>query len=187
MNKLSIPLALLVLGILAFFQKQNASFHQISGNTMGTSYTVKFTGKLKKERTYKIKKNMEDILENIESKMSTYLSQSEISLFNKIKSTLPYPVSSETAFVVDKALAIGKLSMGAFDITTGPLVNLWGFGHKKKQTVTSQKIKSLLALKKQSLLIVDTKKNTLQKKIKNLQIDLSGIAKGYAVDLLVDF
>ena len=75
-----------------------------------------------------------------------------------------------------------------------PLISpqaLWlisgGFGPLKRQHVTSQKIRSLLSQKGQSYLVVDTQKNTLQKKNKHLQIDLSGIAKGYAVDLLTDF
>ena len=187
MKRLFIPLTVFVFLIIVLFLQQQDSLYQINGKTMGTTYTVKITGHFNKKHIKKMKKNMEQILENIEKKMSTYRSDSEISLFNKIKSTAVFPVSAETAFVVEKALAIGHLSENAFDITTGSLVNLWGFGPSKKQNVTARKIKSLLANNDRTRLIVDIQKNTLQKKVKKIQIDISGIAKGYAVDVLVDF
>ena len=60
--------------------------------------------------------------------MSTYRGNSELSQFNHSSSTDWTPVSRELCEAVDEAIDFGDLTDGAFDITVGPLVNLWGFG-----------------------------------------------------------
>ena len=88
---------------------------------------------------------------------------------------------------------IYALSAGSFDPTVMPLVNYWGFGFTEKRAVTkvdSAKIDSMNAFVGMDLihdsLLLDS--NTLILKFHpNVQLDFSGIAKGYAADIILDY
>ena len=78
--------------------------------------------------------------------MSTFLKDSEISRFNRYGETGWFEVSADTAAVIREALRVSEISKGAFDITVGPLINLWGFGTDKKENSIpgEQQIKELM-------------------------------------------
>ena len=87
---------------------------------------------------------------------------------------------------------IRKLTLGAFDITVGPLVDLWGFGSKSDlpfgQLPTPEEIRDAKSRMGAENLVIDQAKLEIIKK-KDIQIDLSAVAKGYSVDevaLLLD-
>ena len=174
-----------------------AHFYRFRGKTMGTTYNVKFTGAFdRQQQVERIKERVESILLDIDLKMSTYRKDSEVSRFNSFrKSGLPFGVSRETALVVQKALDIGRASGGAFDVTVAPLVNLWGFGPEKTKRLhrlqrfppLQKDIDRILRRVGQQHLSVDLRKNALIKKNPGLAIDLSAIAKGYAVDRLAQY
>ncbi|VAX42492.1 FAD:protein FMN transferase [hydrothermal vent metagenome] len=125
-------------------------------------------------------------LKEINRMMSTYLPTSEVSTFNKSTSTDWFSISKETALVITEAQRISQLSDGAFDITVAPLVNLWNFGpeiHEQQlpDNVLIAKTIKQVGYKK---LAVRLSPPTIRKEIATLQIDLSAIAKGYAVDAI---
>ena len=98
---------------------------------MGTTYTVKFpTGNesLKTPDKESLKASIDALLEEVNIRMSTYDPDSELSRFNRYTKTDWFPVSDDLARVVEASLFYSRSSGGAFDITVGPLVNLWGFG-----------------------------------------------------------
>ncbi|WP_411728546.1 FAD:protein FMN transferase [Methyloglobulus sp.] len=98
------------------------------GMTMGTSYNIK-ASKLPDSLTPKeISRQVKDLLDKINGQMSTYQKDSELSLFNRNTSTDWLPVSPEFYEVLKESIKISQLSNGLFDVTVGPLVNLWGFG-----------------------------------------------------------
>ena len=66
----------------------------------------------------------------INAQMSNWDDRSEISRFNASQSTQPFPVSRQLAAVVDAAMQVHEASAGQFDVTLGPLIELWGFGAK---------------------------------------------------------
>jgi thiamine biosynthesis lipoprotein len=123
-------------------------------------------------------------LDRIDGLMSTYKADSEVSRFNRFELTDWFPVSDETATVVNAALEVFDESGGAFDITVAPLVDLWGFGPKEstKQLPDPAEINKLLATLGSRHLHVRLDPPALRKDHATIQIDLSGIAKGYAVD-----
>jgi thiamine biosynthesis lipoprotein len=85
--------------------------------------------------------------------------------------------------VLRAGLKIYAMSGGAFDVTVGPLVNLWGFGPDKDRSPPSPD--DLLRARKRvgsNLLVLNTTAGTLGKKIPDVYVDLSAIAKGYGVD-----
>ena len=178
-----------VICICAFSRSASAELFEIRGQTMGTTYSVKWIGE---SRDKNLKSQIDQRLIEINKLMSTYDPTSELSLFNASKSTDWIEASTETAFVVDAALEIGKLSDGAFDPTVGRLVRMWNFGKDPKpETIPSQK-KIVEALKSVGFQYVEVRLDppAIRKSMPAIELDLSAIAKGYAVDsvaeLLVD-
>ena len=157
---------------------------QFTGETMGTTYMVKVAVPSKEKPDSKvIASTIESTLGSVNTSMSTYIADSELSTFNKMKSTAPMAVSEGLLVVLTQALAISQGSAGAFDPTVGPLVNAWGFGPEKRTTPpTAAELTSLKEQVGYQQLSVDDHKKTIKKEVPGLYVDLSAIAKGYGVD-----
>jgi thiamine biosynthesis lipoprotein len=153
---------------------------------MGTTYTVKYATDIKSNDDIKENKDkIEEILRDINMQMSTYIIDSEISKFNTIKNTEWMTISEDFAFVVKSSFDYYEISNGLYDITVMPLVNLWGFGPDKFSDIpTATDIDSVLVFVDQDL--IEIEKNRIRKKDARVQIDLSSIAKGYAVDKIIE-
>ena len=172
-------------------EKNTSTNHQnyspiISGYTMGTTYTVKYLTDIKDgEEVLKNKNVIEHILKEINMQMSTYIVDSEISQFNRMDNTDWMSISDDFAFVLKSSFDYHKISNGLYDITVMPLVNLWGFGPDKFiDTPTPSEIDSVLMFVGQDL--IELQDNKIRKKDARVQIDLSSIAKGYAVDKIIE-
>ena len=124
------------------------------------------------------------LLERIEGRMSHYRPASELSRFNRAATTEPQSMSGETLGVVAEALAVSRASGGAFDVTVGPLVDAWGFGPPGRAPTAPDEatLAALQAGVGTDLLEVDLAASTLRKRRPEVVVDLSAIAKGYAVD-----
>lgn len=187
MNKLLIKwLALTaVTFLIAACAKTEPELLHIQGQTMGTYYQVKYVLDEKQQSEVQLSVEMLKIeidkrLEVVNNQMSTYRPDSELSRFNKSAKSLK--VSDATRDVIKSALAISKESGGAFDVTVGPLVNLWGFGPDKKPVKVPSQQLIAAQLKRVGSQYLSVKGNTLHKAIPDLYVDLSAIAKGYGVD-----
>ena len=166
-----------------------SSLVQCHGLTMGEiGYCVKVSGwpvngKTAADQEKELSKTVQSVLDLIDSTMSTYRTDSEVSRFNGSNSTDWFPVSPETAKVVQAALDVSELTQGTFDITVGPLVNRWGFGPEEYDNFPSQdEIDELLLSVGPQHLAVQLAPPAIMKDAPHLKIDLSGIAKGFAVD-----
>ena len=159
-----------------------------SGMTMGTSYQVKIAQTTLSENQLKsIRSEVDSALYEVNRQMSTYDPGSEISRFNAFEEIRPFAVSPEFANVVAKALEIYKSSDKSFDITVGPLVNLWGFGAQGRRfnPPTKKEIHSVIKnIGSSHLKIVND--IYLVKHLPQLKLDLGAIAKGYGVDVVSD-
>ena len=125
-------------------------------------------------------------LDWIEGRMSHYRPDSELSRFNGARTTAPQPMSGETLDVIAEALAVSRASGGAFDVTVGPLVDAWGFGPSGRARAAPDEA-ALVILRTRvgsELLEIDRGASTLGKRRAEVVIDLSALAKGYAVDAL---
>ena len=100
----------------------------ISGPTMGTTFQVKIVQSEITMDLDVLEREINARLTEVNRQMSTYRDNSEISQFNRARSTDWFGVSSDFAYVLHIAREISTWSDGAFDVTIGPLVNLWGFG-----------------------------------------------------------
>ena len=154
------------------------------GKTMGPiTYKVIVVARPKQDLAG-LQQQVTETLERINSRMSTYQPDSEVTRFNRIESTEWFEVSDETARVVQRAQEISRDSGGAFDITVKPLVELWNFGagrgdFKLPEEQVIQSIREQIGWQK---LEVRLDPPALRKRDARIQIDLSAIAKGYAVD-----
>jgi len=163
------------------------------GKTMGTDYIIKVARFPETGDWQKIAARIQDRLDTIDQMMSTYRQDSEVCRFNAFSSTEDwFPVSRETAYVVQTALEVSRLTEGAFDVTVAPLVQHWGFGANgnQQQTKSFEELKSEAVLLKEQTgyqqLSVRTESSALKKAIPELTIDLSAIAKGFAVDCVAE-
>lgn len=173
-----------VLVILALYGCSNKpEVLTISGTKMGTSYHITvIADQLPPDD---LEQQIEQLLAKVDSSMSTYEKDSEISQFNRLPVGQTLTVSQEFAEVVKISRQIWQLSNGAFDPTIGPLVDLWGFGpDERHESIPSSKT---IELTKAQIgfdyVVLDEYKLS---KTKAVALDLSAVAKGYAVDRVAD-
>ena len=155
------------------------------GPTMGTTYNVKFVP-VKGLNEQELKQRVDQVLVDINQLMSTYIPNSELSQFNQWNSIEPFDMSPQTIDVLNEAKRLGDISAGILDVTVGPLVNLWGFGpqNRPEKIPTDELIKATQQLVGLDKLTVGP--TWASKSNANLYVDLSTIAKGYAVDQVAE-
>lgn len=170
-------------------QNQTSTPLSLSGRTMGTSYHITVvpsgSGSLKRDE---LQQHIDTRLQEINRRMSTYIADSELSRINKAEADEWIDVSAESAAVINTAQQISEKTGGAFDITVGNLVNLWGFGPDINLYAVpdEDRIKAALALCGYQNLEVDLNPPRVRKFNDTLYLDLSGIAKGYGVDQIAE-
>lgn len=162
--------------------------HVLTGQTMGTSYSIKLIDPPASVDRERLAQAIRARLETVETRFSTYMPASELSRINTTMSAAWIPVSEELCAVVESAIAISRRTNGAFDITVGPLVLLWGFGPESDRSVPPGD--ELVAEARSSVgyekLDTDCTVPALRKALPSVYIDLSAYAKGYAVDRLAE-
>lgn len=167
----------------------------ISGNTMGTTYSIKVV-RHRDDINYgaatltetDLHRLIDQRLRLVNSVMSIYDPSSELSSFNAKTLLEPQELSLELFALLSSAKQISEQTGGAFDITVGPLVNAYGFGPKQPTTQppTKEKLREAQALVGFHNLILSPETQTAAKQIAGLQLDLGAIAKGYGVDVIAD-
>ena len=155
----------------------------LNGQTMGTTFSVKVRAPASPETNETLSAAVVEELVLVVNAMSTYEPESELSRWNRSDSTEPIAVSKSLAQVVEAGLSVSSLSKGAFDMTVQPLVDLWGFGPNRRKEAPSQaRITAALAHVGADLIRFNPADSTLSKTKAGVWLDLSAIAKGYAVD-----
>lgn len=157
------------------------AFH---GLAMGSTYTVKVvTPGLSAAGRSAVREAAHAALERIEARMSTYRADSELARFNRHAAPTPFAVSAETLAVLATAQRVSAASGGAFDVTVAPVVDAWGFGPSKRHRVLADgERRALGARVGHRMLALDAPAGTVTKSRPDVRADLSGIAKGFAVD-----
>jgi thiamine biosynthesis lipoprotein len=162
---------------------------------MGTTYMVKIVKpgdekfSSRDELNKKLTADIEKLLKKVNQQMSTWIEDSETSRFNRYNESQWFEVSSDTALVISEAIRVSKESGGAFDITVGPLINLWGFGPDGtvKQIPGEGQIKKVMGEIGYEKLSVRLSPPALKKEEPGIYCDLSAIAKGFGVDQLAEY
>jgi len=173
---LSICLAISVLGGC----DPTGDYQRFEGATMGTYYnlTVRCPGDVAQ-----IFDEVRVELDEVNAQMSTYLPDSELSRFNNAPVGEWQPVSGELVDVVTAARTISELSGGAFDVTVGPLINLWGFGPNGEVAAAPDTDAINAAIERVGYQFLETRSPPAAlRKQQPVYVDLSAIAKGRGVD-----
>ena len=161
---------------------------ELTGAKFGTHYNI--TVVADQPAPSDLAAQVEAILDRVDASMSTYKADSELSQLNGVARSTPHAISAPFAEVLDISADVWRLSAGAFDPTVGPLVDLWGFGPSQTgdKIPTSTAIQSTLASAGfDAVTLQSTNTGVFLRKSRRVQLDLSAVAKGYAVDLIADY
>lgn len=170
----------LILSLTVACSESPIPVERIQGYTMGTTYHIQWR-KHEGADAAVMQPKVDALLARVNQQMSTYIPDSELSLFNKTPAPAKIPASSELRFVLSQSLEINHMSGGYFDVTVGPLVNLWGFGpdEMNEKKPSDEQIRIAKAeVGSDALTIGD---NWIAKSAQRY-VDLSAIAKGFGVD-----
>lgn len=158
----------------------------LEGAAMGTTFCVQVVDLPAALDARALRARVDEVLAGIDRTMSTWDPASELSRFNASDSLDWFEVSSGTLTVVAEAQRIGRLTGGAFDVTIGPLVELWGFGPPEPRGRPTPEalagVRGAVGFEKLELRATPP---ALRKRDPALRVDLSAIAKGFAVDEVV--
>ena len=163
---------------------------QASGLTMGTSWSIQWTAPPWSRPETPVAGEVEELLARLDREIfSTWEENSELSRLNRQLPGVPMPVSAELFAVLRLAGEISTATGGAFDVTAGSLVNLWGFGPRNgadsiARVPTDAEIDQALSRTGFDKLELD-EASSAATRVADVYIDLSAIAKGYAVDQAV--
>jgi len=168
--------------------ERRAEEKKIAGATMGTTYHITLINPSSDINLLDLQQDIDIHLTGLNSIFSTYDEASELSRLNQSPVFTWTIVSPELFKVIAMAKQISEQSGGSYDVTVGPLVELWGFGKRESFGGMPPDEKNIqLAKEKVCYTCIEIdESNSRIRKTKNIQIDLSSIAKGYAVDEVAD-
>jgi thiamine biosynthesis lipoprotein len=158
---------------------------KISGSKMGTSYHVTIVAD--QPAPADLAEQIDQVLSVVDQSMSTYKAQSELSQFNRLPISEQVQASDQLWAVLQTSEKVWRESSGAFDPTVGPVVDLWGFGPvaTEDKIPEDQAIAAALTNSGFEYLLLNSSDQAISKQ-KAIALDLSAVAKGYAVDQVAD-
>lgn len=158
----------------------NQLLHDLSGATMGTTYSVRYAG----DSVAHLKVSIDSLLLRVNQSLSTYMPDSRISILNQ--SVAGSPIDAHLRINFLKSIEVNERSGGAFDPTVGPLTEVWGFGSSAMLNIpdssTIDSIHVYVGMQNFSL-----SGDTLKKLHPRARLDMSAIAKGYGVDQVAEY
>ena len=177
-----ITLVMIVIAIVFLFfypSKNKFTTIKFGGTVQGTFYTITYLS----PDDVNYQAEIAQILKDFEHSMSVYDSASTISRINRNDSAVHTDSIFNTIF--RKAQEISKITGGAFDITVGPLCQLWGFYNNERIEVTQQMIDEILLYTGYQKVRLEN--NTILKDDERITLDANAIAKGFSCDLVGNF
>ena len=160
---------------------QNKNQVLLARNAMATRFELILLGDDEKYLRAAGEEALNEI-ERIESRISPFKPESEISLINQNAAIQPVRVSIEVFNLLKIAKELWQNTEGAFDITVGPLMKLWGFRGNTTNTPSPESIKKIKQICGMNLVELDDENFTVKFLKDGVKIDLGAIGKGYAID-----
>lgn len=156
-----------------------------SRTLMDTYCTITVVSPSRERAAEAINKGFAEI-KKLEGLLNYFSDKSEITAINKAAGIRPVKVSRETLEMMRKALEISEATGGTFDPTIAPIIKLWNFSSRGKARLAptvpdSSVIKDILKLVDYNKIQINSKSEVFLVE-KGMEIDLGGIAKGYAAD-----
>jgi FAD:protein FMN transferase len=127
-----------------------------------------------------------ELLDPIESRLSVYKPESEISKINVMAGNEPVRITEDVFEILSRAKELQRITAGAFDVTAGPLIECWGFMKRRGRKPTEQEVKNARELVRSDYLHLDKQQRTAFLERPGMKINLGGIGKGFAIDRIAD-
>ena len=127
-----------------------------------------------------------DIIEYIEEQISVYRPSSEISRINASSFTSWHDLSPDVFDLLWLAKQLHIQTNDAFDVTTGPLIKAWGFLQKQGRTPSPEKLAEAVECSGMKNIEFHEHEHKIRFKRPDVEINLGGIGKGWAIDKAVD-
>ena len=172
---------LFFLGLVVFLaacSSNSTKYMANNGSVYGTYYSIKYESP-----------DGKDHQEEIDSEFSRYIKifshyekDATISKINRNEECTPEP---EFITCFNRSMEISEITGGAFDITSAPLINAWGFGPEDRQNMTAEKVDSIKAFTGYRKIRLENRK--IVKETPEMELNMSAIAKGYTCDLIGQF
>jgi thiamine biosynthesis lipoprotein len=160
---------------------------QLHGETMGTTYNISVGARPRGVSPADLQDVVDEILDSIDTHLSTYAADSEITALNSHAANDWFEISQPLYEVLSAAQRVSRETGGAFDVTVGPLVRLWGFGESYDPDAgapADQDIEAALATVGNERLELRSAPRSARKLAAGLRVNVGAIAPGYAVDLI---
>jgi len=165
-----------------------ARLKEFDGETQGTTYHIKVVDLPPALSPEAVHGAIEAELDDITRHLSTYTPDSELSQFNRNHDTGWLPASAGLVAVLTEARRVSELTGGAYDVTVGPLVDLWGFGPEDtgERIPSDADIAAAQARVGYTHLELRPEPPAIRKDIPDLSVDVNSIAQGYTVDRVAE-
>jgi FAD:protein FMN transferase len=167
--------------LLVFLQISNLQLYEAVEPHMGTMFRIKFYAKDQAQAQEAFDAAFHRISQ-LDETLSDYRPDSELSRLSQIAVHHPVRVSDDLYRVIESAENISVESSGAFDITLGPLTHLWRLARKRNRLPDEAEIREAKAQCGFGKLHLDRRNHTIELDEAGMQLDVGGIAKGYAAD-----
>ncbi|GBC84209.1 FAD:protein FMN transferase [bacterium HR11] len=126
------------------------------------------------------------LVQDLDRRFTLYDPSSELWALNRRAGGPPVPVSEPLWDVLEQALAYSRETEGAFDVTVGPLVQLWGFLEGPRRVPSDEEIAQARTRVGYRKIELDPLRRTVRLATPGMVLDFGGIAKGYALDRAVE-
>jgi len=160
---------------------------RLGGSIYGTQWALVYPADGTDKTSAEVKAALEAAFEVVDTSMNSYDPDSTLSRFNRLDVGEPLELDWDFAYVLSEAFKVSHLTEGAYDVSVGPLLDLWGFGPEGPRAFPSgESIMAVRAAVGSAQFDWDPRTRTLIKKHPDAYLELSSIAKGYGVDLGAD-
>ena len=152
---------------------------------MGSAYSVAVYGDDRTRMEEAVDAAFEEV-RRLDQMLSNYKPESELSEVNRLAAAKPVPVTPELFGLLSACQEYSRESEGAFDITVGPLMKVWGFYKGTGRLPHHAEIRGVLEQIGYRNVVLDAAKGTVRFAREGVELDPGGIGKGYAVDRMIE-
>ncbi len=178
-------LVALLLFLAAWLQAAGLLRIEDSRDAMGSTFTVVAYGGDAQQLEEGLEATFEEMY-RLDRMLSNYRSSSEWSRVNRLAAEQPVAVSEELFTLLQRCVEFSRQSEGAFDISVGPLMKIWGFYRGSGRLPSKTEIAGALSKVGYQNLELDPAARTVRFRTPGVELDPGGIGKGYAVDRMVE-
>ena len=149
------------------------TYYQESGEIFHTTFHIKY------EYDRSVSEEIMEALQRFDDSLNPF---KENSIIGKVNNNVPVKLDSMFLKVFNKSMEVARITDGKFDITASPFINAWGFGFKDMDNVTKEKIDSMKPFVGYNKIRIEN--GEIVKDDPRVQINTSGISKGYSCDVV---